>query len=197
MGIHWESNQIIYSMNQSSPSLLWDRLIIDPYNNKNSFKLTYSLWKKKEDEYKWENTRLKLPIHRAVWWEPNQVLIHTAINAWFICSAAKLLHVPVKKPIKYSLMCPLERDSCFLPGLIVFSEAEPASELSEGMLWMDDRGISVSVLVSHVDSVSLVQLSRYRGSRASVLLPPQPIARPQGTTRFQLHFSSERKRTTC
>lgn len=47
-----------------------------------------------------------------------------------------------------------------LPGLIVFSEAKPASELSEGMFWMDDRGMSVSVLVSHVDSVSLVQLSR-------------------------------------
>lgn len=47
-----------------------------------------------------------------------------------------------------------------LPGLMVFSEAKPASELSEGMLWMDDRGMSVSVLVSHVDSVSLVQLSR-------------------------------------
>lgn len=41
---------------------------------------------------------------------------------------------------------------------------------------MDDRGRSVSVLVSQVDSVSLVQLSKYRGSRASVLLPPQPIA---------------------
>lgn len=67
-----------------------------------------------------------------------------------------------------------------LPGLIVFSDAKPTSELSEGMLWMEDRGMSVSVLVNHVDSVSLVQLSRYRGSRASVLLPPQPIARPRG-----------------
>lgn len=64
---------------------------------------------------------------------------------------------------------------------MVFSEANPASEPSDGMLWMDDSGMSVSVLVSHVDSVSLVQLSRYRGSRASVRLPPQPIALPQGS----------------
>lgn len=63
---------------------------------------------------------------------------------------------------------------------MVFSDAKPASEPSDGMLWMDDRGMSVSVLVNHVDSVSLVQLSRYRGSRASVLLPPQPITRPWG-----------------
>lgn len=66
--------------------------------------------------------------------------------------------------------------SSLLPGLADFSEVKPASECSEGMLWMDDRGRSVSVLVSQVDSVSLVQLSKYRGSRASVLLPPQPIA---------------------
>lgn len=44
---------------------------------------------------------------------------------------------------------------------------------------MDDSGSS-SVLVSQVDSVSLVQLSKHRGSRASVLLPPQPIALHQG-----------------
>lgn len=68
------------------------------------------------------------------------------------------------------------KSSSFLPGLADFSEVKPASEFSEGMLWMDDRGRSVSVLVSQVDSVSLVQLSKYRGSRASVLLPPQPIA---------------------
>jgi len=35
------------------------------------------------------------------------------------------------------------------------------------------RSVSVSVLVSHVDSVSL--LSKYRGSIAADLLPPQPI----------------------
>lgn len=57
-------------------------------------------------------------------------------------------------PVYYS------HNSFFLPGLIVFSEVKPASEFSEGMLWMDDRGMSASVLVSHVDSVSLVQLSR-------------------------------------
>lgn len=71
-----------------------------------------------------------------------------------------------------------------IPGLMVFSEEKPTSEFSEGMLWMDDRGISVSVLVSHVDSVSLVQLSRYRGSRASDLLPPQPMALPRAAHAF-------------
>lgn len=49
---------------------------------------------------------------------------------------------------------------------------------------MEDRGSSLSVLVSQVDSVSLVQLSRYRGSRASVLLPPQPITLHQGAFDF-------------
>lgn len=79
-----------------------------------------------------------------------------------------------------TLLCSAHSALPLLPGLIVFSDAKPASEASDGMLWMDDKGMSVSVLVNHVDSVSLVQLSRYRGSRASVLLPPQPIARPRG-----------------
>lgn len=73
----------------------------------------------------------------------------------------------------------LRNGKSLLPGLSEFSEAKPASE---GLLWMEDRGSSLSVLVSHVDSVSLVQLSRYRGSRASVLLPPQPIALHQGAS---------------
>ena len=47
------------------------------------------------------------------------------------------------------------------PGVLVFSEVNPVSEeLSEARLWMEDRGMSVSVLASQVDSVSLVQLSR-------------------------------------
>lgn len=67
----------------------------------------------------------------------------------------------------------------FLPELVVFSDANATlEEFSEGMLWIEDSGMSVSVLVSHVDSVSLVQLSRYRGSKASVLEPPQPIILP-------------------
>lgn len=62
------------------------------------------------------------------------------------------------------------------PRLAVFSEGKPTSEeFSEGMLWMEDRGMSVSVLVSQVDSVSLVQLSIYLGSNTSVLEPPQPM----------------------
>lgn len=62
------------------------------------------------------------------------------------------------------------------PELVVFSDANATSEeFSEGMLWIEDSGISVSVLVSQVDSVSLVQLSMYRGSKASVLEPPQPM----------------------
>lgn len=99
---------------------------------------------------------------------------------------------PVLRPIKYSVIQPLNSNSFSLPGVIVFSDAKPASEFSEGMLWMEDRGMSVSVLVSHVDSVSLVQLSRYRGSRASVLLPPQPIAMPQGGVASHLDLSSAR-----
>lgn len=64
----------------------------------------------------------------------------------------------------------------FSPRLADFSEGKPTSEeFSEGMLWMEDRGMSVSVLVSQVDSVSLVQLSIYLGSNASVLEPPQPM----------------------
>lgn len=42
-----------------------------------------------------------------------------------------------------------------------------------------DVGVSTSVLVSHVDSVSRVQLSWYLGSIiASARLPPQPIEKP-------------------
>lgn len=62
---------------------------------------------------------------------------------------------------------------------MVFSDVKATSEeVSEGMLWIEDNGMSVSVLVSQVDSVSLVQLSRYRGSKASVLEPPQPMILP-------------------
>lgn len=44
------------------------------------------------------------------------------------------------------------------------------------LLLATGRGVSTSVLVSHVDSVSLVQLSWYLGSMmASARLPPQPI----------------------
>lgn len=44
------------------------------------------------------------------------------------------------------------------------------------LLFATGRGVSTSVLVSHVDSVSLVQLSWYLGSMiASARLPPQPI----------------------
>lgn len=65
---------------------------------------------------------------------------------------------------------------------MVFADANATSEeVSEGMLWIEDRGMSVSVLVSQVDSVSLVQLSRYRGSKASVLEPPQPMILPEIT----------------
>lgn len=63
------------------------------------------------------------------------------------------------------------------PELVVFSNAT-SEEFSKGMLWIEDSGMSVSVLVSQVDSVSLVQLSRYRGSKASVLEPPQPMIIP-------------------
>lgn len=67
-----------------------------------------------------------------------------------------------------------------LPELAVFSDANTtAEEVSEGMWWIEDSGMSVSVLVSQVDSVSLVQLSRYRGSKASVLEPPQPMILPE------------------
>ncbi len=73
------------------------------------------------------------------------------------------------KALKYDL-------SPFSPRLAVFSDGKPTSEeFSEGMLWMEDRGMSVSVLVSQVDSVSLVQLSIYLGSNTSVLEPPQPM----------------------
>ena len=44
------------------------------------------------------------------------------------------------------------------------------------VLCIAGTGVSTSVLVSHVDSVSLVQLSLYLGSMiASARLPPQPI----------------------
>lgn len=46
------------------------------------------------------------------------------------------------------------------------------------LLFATGRGVSTSVLVSHVDSVSLVQLSWYLGSMiASARLPPQPIGK--------------------
>lgn len=99
------------------------------------------------------------------------------------------VHVPAMRSIIHHLKC----NQSFSPGLIVFSHVKLASELSEGMLWMDDRGRSVSVLVSHVDSVSLVQLSMYRGSRASVLLPPQPIALHLARFTSQLDFHSHWK----
>lgn len=99
-------------------------------------------------------------IYCIAWWHSNQAFIYATINVLFICWAVKLLPLPVRRSVKYSSSSPLSHDSLFSPGLIVFSEAKPASELSEAMLWMDDRGISVSVPVSHVDSVSLVQLSR-------------------------------------
>jgi len=76
---------------------------------------------------------------------------------------------PFKNASKYDL-------SPFSPRLPVFSDGKLSSEeFSEGMLWMEDRGMSVSVLASQVDSVSLVQLSIYLGSNTSVLEPPQPI----------------------
>lgn len=92
----------------------------------------------------------------------------------------------------------LMQESSFLPELTDFSEGKTASE---GMLWMDDRGSSLSVLVSQVDSVSLVQLSKYRGSRASVLLPPQPIALHRGAFtswpgRWQLQISVPTQKKT-
>lgn len=46
------------------------------------------------------------------------------------------------------------------------------------LLLATGRGVSTSVLVSHVDSVSLVQLSWYLGSiMASARLPPHPIGK--------------------
>lgn len=48
--------------------------------------------------------------------------------------------------------------------------------LESNLLFGTETGGSTSVFVSHVDSVSLVQLSWYRGSIiASARLPPQPI----------------------
>lgn len=102
---------------------------------------------------------MELQLYSILVWEINEVLIYTTRNVLSICSAFKLLPVPVKSSIKYSFTRAVNY-SFLLLGLVVFSEVKPASEFSEGMLWMDDRGISVSVLVSHVDSVSLVQLSR-------------------------------------
>lgn len=68
------------------------------------------------------------------------------------------------------------RNNIFSAFKVFFSALKPDSELfSEGMFWMEESGISASVLVNQVDSVSLVQLSRYLGSRASVRLPPQPM----------------------
>lgn len=66
--------------------------------------------------------------------------------------------------------------ACFPHWVPAFTILFSFRLVSRALLLATGRGVSTSVLVSHVDSVSLVQLSWYLGSMmASARLPPQPI----------------------
>lgn len=68
--------------------------------------------------------------------------------------------------------------ACFPHWVPVFTILFSLRLASRALLFATDRGVSTSVLVSHVDSVSRVQLSWYLGSIiASARLPPQPIGK--------------------